>query len=43
MCSLIDLFCSKRLVFETTNKSKYTDFQGQGQGQIGIFNSCLQL
>ena len=37
MCSLIHLFCSKRLVIETTNKSKYIDFQGQGQGQIGIF------
>ena len=39
VCRLIHLFCSKRLVFETTNKSKYIDFQsqGQGQGQIRIF------
>ena len=30
-CGLIDLFCSKWLIFETTNLSKYVDFQDQGE------------
>ena len=35
LSSLIDILCSKWLLFETT---KHVDFQGQCEVQIGIFS-----